>query len=89
MANPSIVACTKDTWNLVASGVTNGTIYNMTPTVKFMQTYRMATQAAPATNAEAVLAFNYPYEPLGISASAAIDVYLMPIDEAGSVRVDL
>lgn len=89
MANPAIVSCPKDTWTLVAQNTTFGAIYNMTPNVKFMQTYRMTGESAPANGDDAVPAFLYPYEPLGISAPAAIDVYLKAIGEDGSVRVDL
>jgi len=89
MANPLIVSCPVGAWTVVASGITAGTIYNMTPSREFMQTYRMAGDAAPSTNADGVFAFNDPGAPLAISASDAIDVYLMAIDGVGSVRVDV
>jgi hypothetical protein len=88
MANPVLINCPVDTWTVVASGVTAGAIYNMTPSVKFLQTYRTAGQAAPSDNTEGVFAFNDVYSPLGISASAAIDVYLMALTTSGIVRVD-
>jgi hypothetical protein len=89
MANPAVVSCAKDVWTKVATNVTSGAIYNMTPQVEFMQTYRTTGQSAPSGNTEAVPAFIYKHEPLSISAPAAIDVYLMPVGVAGSVRVDL
>lgn len=89
MANPSVVACAADTWVKVASAVTAGALYNMTPTVEYMQTYRMAGQAAPSNNDGAILAFSDPYAPLAISAAAAIDVYLKAVGANGSVRVDV
>jgi len=89
MANPAIVSCTKDTWVLVAQNVTAGAIYNMAPTVQYMQTYRMTGQAAPSADTDAVLAFDDPFVPLVISAPAAIDVYLKAVGVAGSVRVDI
>lgn len=89
MANPAIVTCSGDAWTLVAENVTGGTIYNMTPDVEYMQTYRMTGEAAPAVDTDAVPAFIYKNDPLGISASVAIDVYLKAVGEAGAVRVDL
>lgn len=88
MANPAIVACPADTWTVVATNVTSGAVFNMTPEVPFMQTYRMTGQPAPSSDADAVFAFVDPDAPLVIGASAAIDVYLKAVDSAGSVRVD-
>lgn len=89
MANPSVISCTKDVWTRVAQSVVAGAIYNMTPGVEFLQTYRMTGQAAPTNGNDSVPAFLYKHEPLSISAPEAIDVYLMPVGQDGSVRVDL
>jgi hypothetical protein len=88
MANPAIVTCAKDVWTLVASGITEGAIYNMSPTVPFMQTYRMGGSSAPASDVDAFPAFSDAYAPLAISAAEAIDVYMKAVGIAGSVRVD-
>jgi hypothetical protein len=89
MANPAVVSCPADIWTRVAQAVVAGAIYNMTPQVQFLQTYRMTGQSAPSGNTDAVPAFFYKYEPLSISAAEAIDVYLKPVGAAGSVRVDI
>lgn len=89
MANPAIVTCPKDTWTKVATNVTAGVIYNMLPEVEYVQTYRMTGGSAPANDTDAVPAFIYKHDPIGISSTAAIDVYLKAIGEAGSVRVDV
>lgn len=89
MANPALISCAKDVWTRVAQSVVAGAIYNMTPSVEFLQTYRMTGQSAPSDGSDSVPAFIYKHEPLSISAPEAIDVYLMPIGSAGVVRVDL
>lgn len=86
MANPAIVACLADVWTKVATGVTTGVVHILDTTPnRYLQTYRVSAAAAPADNTDAV-PFNTP---LQISAAAAIDVYIQPVGEAGSVRVDL
>ena len=86
MANPLIVACPADAWTKVATGVTTGVVHILsTKPNRYLQTYRVTAGAAPADNDDAV-----PFTtPLQISAAAAIDVYIQPVGEAGSVRVDL
>lgn len=86
MANPVIVPCPEGQWTKVATDVTSGVIHviNEAPE-KYSQTYRDTGDTAPTTFDEAV-----PFEKeLLISASAAIDVYVWPLIEAGEVRVDL
>lgn len=89
MADPVIVACPKDVWTKVATNQTTGMIHILkTDSNSYAWTYRDTGEAAPAlptTKPEAV-----PFNPaLQISASAGIDVYVMPSGEDGSVRVDL
>lgn len=89
MANPIIVACSADTWTKVATNVTTGQVHikNTRPVV-YLHTYRMTGDAAPAAgDSSEGVQFDGPSTP--ISAAAAIDVYIMPRDVAGSVRVDV
>ena len=87
MADPAIVACTKDTWVKVATNVTAGMVHLLSSAPnQYSQTYRMTGEAAPSTLAEAV---TVPTTTLTISAAAAIDVYIYAHGAAGSVRVDV
>lgn len=86
MADPLIVACPLGAWTKVATNVTTGVIHilNDEPS-KYLQTYRATGGGAPSNLGDAV-----PFDtPLQISAAAGIDVYIQPLGEAGSVRVDL
>ena len=86
MASPVVIACPKDTWTKVATGVTTGVVHilKIDPD-KYHQTYRDTTGAAPTDLSDAV-----PFDtPLQMSAAAAIDVYIRPSGADGSVRVDL
>lgn len=87
MADPTIVACTKNAWTKVATNVTAGQIHILSSAPsQYSHTYRMTGEAAPTTTAEAVVmsAVSIP-----ISAAAAIDVYIYAHGAAGSVRVDV
>lgn len=86
MADPVVVPCPADAWTKVATDVLTGVVHirSNTPSL-YLQTYRGTGEAAPTAKDDAV-----PFtEPLIISASAGIDVYVQPLDAAGSVRVDL
>ena len=86
MANPVLVACPEGQWTKVATNVTVGVINvtNEAP-AKYVQTYRLTGDPAPADFTEAV-----PFEDeLLISSSSAIDVYIWPQEEAGEVRVNV
>lgn len=85
MADPSVVACPKDVWTKVATGVTAGVIHILKTDTEYSQTYRATTNPAPTDLADAV-PLNTPFQ---ISAAAAIDVYIQPKGIDGSVRVDL
>lgn len=86
MAIPVIVACPAETWTLVATNVTSGFVHILDESpAKYYQTYRPTGGLAPTTKTEAV-----PFTTvLQISASSGIDVYIMAVVSAGSVRVDL
>lgn len=86
MANPIIVACAADTWVKVATGITSGNIHiRDTKPNRYLQTYRLTTQAAPTDDADAI-----PFDPsVLIATSASSDIYVKAIGAAGSVRVDL
>jgi hypothetical protein len=87
MANPAVVACTKDTWVKVATNVTAGQVHKLSSAPnQYLHTYRMTTEAAPTTLAEAVVMQTVS---LPISAAAGIDVYIYAQGAAGSVRVDV
>lgn len=84
--NPVVVTCTADTWVLAAEDVTTGTIHTLSSRpAKYLHTFRLTGEAAPTTQAGAV-AFSGS---LPISSDQAIDVYIMAIRNAGSVRADL
>ncbi len=86
MADPVVVPCPADVWTIVATNVLTGVVHirSNIPSL-YLQTYRDTGEAAPTSKVDAV-----PFdEPLIISASAGIDVYVQPLDEDGSVRVDL
>lgn len=87
MADPVIVACTKDIWTKVATNVTTGYVWikDSGPNVYF-QTYRDTGGAAPSDNADAV---NMSLPGMPIAATAGIDVYIQPVKVDGSVRVDI
>ena len=86
MVNPVIVPCPADAWTKVATNVTTGVVHiKNTKPGQYLQTYRVTAGAAPTDRADAV-----PFDGLlQISASEAIDVYVQPVGDAGSVRVDL
>jgi len=86
MANPVVVACPADVWTKVATGVLSGIVHIIsTKPDAYLQTYRDTLGAPPTDLSEAV-----PFKsPMQISNSVAIDVYVRPRGNAGSVRVDL
>lgn len=86
MADPAIVACTQDSWTLVAQNVTAGQIWIIDTRPYYLQTYVMNGNPAPVGLTKAVYFQGLNME---ISAQAAIDVYLYSRKAAGSVRVDL
>ena len=91
MPNPSIVACTKDTWVKVATGVASGqvhiirTVGSSGENLVYLQTYRVTTDPAPTLRSEGVPF----YGSVDIESSFDIDVYVMATGAAGSVRVDV
>lgn len=87
MANPAVVACTKDAWTKVATNVTAGQVHILSKAPsQYAHTYRLTGEAAPTTLTEAVV---MSQTSLPISAAAAIDVYVYAYGAAGSVRVDV
>lgn len=85
MADPVLVPCPKGQWTKVATNVTTG-IIDLKNTTPVLQTYRMTGNAAPSGQAEGV---QIDGTRLGISNTAAIDVYLYPIAIDIVVRVNL
>lgn len=91
MADPAIISCPKDVWTKVATAVTSGQIHKMkNKGVAYLQTYRDTGGAVPTTDdpTDGVEAFEGSFTE-NISASVAIDIYLMPLGKDGEVRVDL
>lgn len=86
MADPVIVACTKDAWTKVATNVTAATVWKKStaPNV-YYQTYRDTGTAAPTDLADAI-----PMTEPGqiFSFGAAADIYIYAKADTGSVRVD-
>jgi hypothetical protein len=89
MANPTIFQCAENTWTIVASGVTTGYIYNMTPNVEFLQTYREVGNLPPSVDEDAYPAFVYGQHYERIKHATSIDVYMMARETPGVVRVDV
>lgn len=91
MADPAYpVNVTAGQWNLVAANAASGFIHrkSTTPNV-YLQTYRAAGSPAPTTDDEGVKMFIDNPETEIIGATAAIDVYVWPINENGILRVDI
>lgn len=87
MADPVIVPCAADVWTKVATDVTTGIIHlKSSEPGAYLQTYRDTGGGAPTDPAEGV---QIPGPSIPIQATAGIDVYIMPLNKAGSVRVDL
>lgn len=89
MANPVIVNCPKNEWTSVATNVQSGFVRRLStkPNV-YLQTYRLTGEQPPTELNEGTELFAVdPSE--AISADAAIDVYVAPINVNGQVRVDL
>ena len=85
MADPAVTPCPTDAWTKVATGVTTvtGRVIDESPS-KYLWTYRVTLGAAPTDLTDAV-----PFKDL-LSATfgAASDVYIYPVGQAGSVRID-
>jgi len=89
MANPVFVACTRNAWTKVATGVQTGFVHKVSGAPNgYLQAYVDTTDPAPTLVTEGVVAFeNSGTEP--ILATAGIDVYIWAHAKAGEVRVDL
>ena len=91
MSNPVLKDCPADVWTKVVTNVLSGTvkIIDVSPTV-YYETYRVTGDPAPSVIDPNNITFDgYNFDRLlGISDSAGIDVYIMPISAAGKVRVD-
>lgn len=88
MADPLIIALTKDVWTKVATNVTSGQVHitRSAPSI-YEQTYRDTGGSAPTNEVDAI-----KFDPSGtevISSSLGIDVYIKAKGVAGAVRVDL
>lgn len=94
MANPLTVSCPADVWTKVATNATAGMVHkfydddDIADPTAYLQTYRVSGEAAPTSKDEGVVCF-YESNSEIIESSYGIDVYIMPIDRAGSVRVDI
>lgn len=83
MADPVNVPCTKDIWNLAATGVQVGTISKVENAGLYVWTYVMTTNPKPADNDltnEVVMDNQQPF-----SFAAAVDIYVMPKGKDGSI----
>jgi hypothetical protein len=94
MSDPVIINCPADVWTKIATNVTTGMIWvtNVKPRgYKF--TYRDSGNPAPTDDTDAIIfpstSTDETNPGMRISASAGIDVYIKPANEAGQVRVDL
>lgn len=91
MAEPSIAAITPaNAWVKVATNVTTGFVHVLTGSpINYVHTYRTTGGAAPDPVANLNEAVSFKKVTEEISASVAIDVYVMNTKEVGSVRVDV
>jgi len=88
MADPVIIEITPaDTWQLVATNVTQGFIHIIGGPARYVQTYRDTGEAAP-TDAEEGVSFDISGSE-AIAATLGIDVYVQARGIPGKVRVDL
>ena len=89
-ADPVFVDCPEGAWTKVADGATVGQLHKVSDDPSnYLQTYRLAGEAAPTLIADGVPAFPDNGRSDPISSDAAIDVYIWPQTAAGRVRVDL
>ena len=90
MPNPVEVNCTADTWQLVATNVTDGFIKRLSNAPNaYLETYRLTGQAAPTSRNEGSKCF-IETDQLDIdSPLAGIDVYIMALGSRGRVRRDV
>ena len=88
MADPVIIVISPaDTWQLVATNVTQGFIHVLGGPSRYVQTYRDTGEAAPTDTEEGVSLDASGSE--AIAATAGIDVYVQSLGVPGKVRVDL
>lgn len=89
MADPVIIACSKDAWTKVATNVTSGSVSVKDGAgSRWYQTYLDTGGAAPANDdLSKAIDLIQPTDP--IDSSIGIDVYVQPARQDGSVRVDL
>jgi hypothetical protein len=89
-SNPAVVACAKNTWVKVATGILSGVIYrlNVMPEV-YVQTIRLTGGAAPTDLSDAAQIFVDGAKAAVVNSEASVDVYVMACGAAGSVRVDV
>lgn len=89
MANPIFINLTKDTWVKIATSVVAGQVWKVNSSPEsYLQTYKVAGEAAPTGRALGVTAFNKSSVE-EIASPSPIDVYLWADGEDGRVRVDL
>lgn len=89
MAAPVVVACTANTWVLVATAITSATFHRISvlPGV-YRMTHVNTGDAAPADDSTAALMFSdSPNEEI-FANSVASDFYVKAVGAAGSVRRD-
>ena len=101
MANPQVVnILTEWVWEKVATNVVSGSIHRLTSSVYYYQTYRATGTTAPAaptlgTIPEEAIRLFQESDQVPISASAAVDVYVMIANndndntDTGKIRVDV
>jgi hypothetical protein len=83
MAKPKLRTLTKDVWTKVATSASSMVINVMKPGVMYLQTYRMAGEAAPTNKKEGV-EFE---DQLSVYPDHNLDIYIMPLGDTGQVRI--
>lgn len=86
MADPVTVACAADSWTKVATAVTTGFIWIKDTKPVYQVTYRMNGNPAPT---DLSTAWPMPQPGYIINDDNAIDVYVYPVGNNGSVVVAL
>jgi len=88
MASPVKIDIVKDTWVLVASGVTTGQLTNDKTNTSYLATYRTAGDPTPIDLSDSRQIFEKS-NAVAIKNTVAIDVYVYCKEKDGRVLVDV
>lgn len=89
MADALLINCAANAWTKVATSLTTCKVNRISGGVDFVHTYRTTGSAAPTAGdaSEGVRAF-IGADSEYYSATEAVDIYFMPLGNAGVLRLD-